>query len=285
MFARGQPGGRPFGGSRKCASVKAAGDPLEVHSIDQQGMRFEPRITALPAGSTVRFGNSDPDLHNVHIGNEFNRGVAPGEPPTSRPPSRESIASSAISMAHMPPTSSERFRVGHYLRSYPRFRFENVPPGRYQLRVWHEMGEPQERDVDVSARPVVLNDIVVKEGVNPTTIGAGETVCATGCEPWPLVIDRIAVTLAASLDAAGRSEAAERCPPGAGRLYRDFEASGMDAAIRVHLGQDRAADWKAFCKTSPIPRAGRRRYRALAGCARADPSLARSREGVERIEP
>ncbi len=167
------------------------------------------------------------------------------------------------------------------------FRFENVPPGRYQLRVWHEMGEPQERDVDVSARPVVLNDIVVKEGVNPTTIGAGETVCATGCEPWPLVIDRIAVTLAASLDAAGRSEAAERAVPLAqDAFYRDFEASGMDAAIRVHLGQDRAATGRPSARRHRYHVRGRRRFRALAGRARADPSrLARSRKGVERIEP
>jgi periplasmic iron binding protein len=230
----------PIGAS---ASPQTGGDPAVVHLIDQQGMRFEPRITALQAGETIRFGNSDPDLHNVHVGKDFNRGIAPGTTADftpNRPGIHRVVCDVHSHMRAYLVVGGSRWvtacgRTGA-------FRFQDVPPGRYRLEVWHEMGAPQEREMEVNITPVELPEIVVKEGINPTTAADRDLICATGCEPWPLVIDRIAVTLAASLDAAGRPDATERAVPLAqDAFYRDFEASGMDAAIRVHLGQERAS--------------------------------------------
>ena len=100
------------------------------------------------------------------------------------------------------------------------------------------------------------------------------------------MIDRIAVTLAASLDAAGRSDAAERAVPLAqDAFYRDFEASGMDTGHprASRSGPRREAGGPASGRHRHDAR-GRCRLRALSGRARSDAArVARSREGVGEL--
>jgi high-affinity iron transporter len=122
------------------------------------------------------------------------------------------------------------------------FRFRDVPAGRYRLQLWHEMGAPATRDVKVEGKDVDLGTLVLDEGPNAVTANDRELVCVKGCEPWPLVLDRISVTLPTSLEAAQRPGSAGRAVPLVqDAFYRDFEASGMGTAVRVHLGRDRAA--------------------------------------------
>jgi uncharacterized protein involved in high-affinity Fe2+ transport len=110
------------------------------------------------------------------------------------------------------------------------------------LRIWHEMGAPLERELTVDGSTLELGTIAVKEGSNPLTAVDREQVCEKGCEPWPLVIDRIAVTLSSSFDAAVHRETSGSAVSLAqDAFYRDFEASGMATAIRVHLGRERAS--------------------------------------------
>jgi len=86
-----------------------------------------------------------------------------------------------------------------------------------------------------------LGTLMAREGSNPATAGDRAQICKTGCEPWPLVIDRLSLTLAESLEASQRPATADRALPLAQDAYfRDFEASGMKMAIRLHLGHDRA---------------------------------------------
>ncbi len=216
------------------------------HFIDQRGLRFAPRVVAMRVGEVLRFGNADPELHNVHIqgsGVVFNQSVAP-----------------AASVEFVP-TKSGVFRVVCDVHTHMRafivvvdgpwvtacggaraFRFHDVPAGRYRVHVWHEMGAPLTRDVEVNESEIDLGTLALEEGPNPVTAKDRELVCEKGCEPWPLVLDRISMTLAASLDAAQRPASASRAVPLVqDALYRDFEASGMGTAVRVHLGRDRAA--------------------------------------------
>ena len=103
------------------------------------------------------------------------------------------------------------------------------------------MGTPLTRDVEVQGKEVDLGTLVLEEGPNALTANDRDLVCVKGCEPWPLVLDRISVTLATSLDAAQRPGSAERAVPLVqDAFYRDFEASGMGTAVRVHLGRERA---------------------------------------------
>lgn len=218
----------------------------EIHTIDQRGLRFEPRIVALSVGDTLRFGNGDPELHNVHIlgkGVSFNRGVPP--------------AGNVDFVPDQPGLLRVVCDIHNHMRAYVvvgrtpwvvacdrtgRFRFRDVPPGRYRLHLWHEMGAPLEREIVVTGSLVDVGALVAPAGENAETSEDREQVCEKGCEPWPMVIDRIALTLASSLEAAQRPDAAAGAVPLAqDAYYRDFEASGMDAAIRTHLGIERSA--------------------------------------------
>lgn len=217
-----------------------------VHEVGQRGLRFEPRVVAVRAGEVVRFGNSDPELHDVHVqgpGVDFNRGVAPAGAADFVPERAGVLRVLCDVHSHMrafvvvgtSPWVAACDRAGA-------FRFRGVPEGRYRLHVWHEMGAPLDRDVEVRGAIMDLGTVAVTEGPNPVTADDREQVCEKGCEPWPLVIDRIAVTLAAGLDAAQRPASSGRAVPLVqDAFYRDFGASGMDAAVRVHLGLDRAA--------------------------------------------
>ena len=231
----------PIGAATSAASAVAT----EPHFIDQRGLRFEPRVVAMRVGEVLRFGNADPELHNVHIqgaGVVFNQGVAPA------------------GSVEFVPDKSGVFRVVCDVHTHMRafivvgdspwvttcggsgvFRFRDVPEGRYQLHVWHELGTPLTRDVEVHGKEVDVGTLVLEEGLNASTAKDRELVCVKGCEPWPLVLDRISVTLATSLDAAQRPGTAGRAVPLVqDAFYRDFEASGMGTAVRVHLGRDRA---------------------------------------------
>jgi len=133
-------------------------------TIDQRDLRFVPRVLALSPGSTVEFLNSDPLLHNVFSppgpGPGFDLGVyARGE----RREIRFSEAGGHVILCHIHPemlayvvivdspyrTTSDR--EGH-------FRFEGIPAGPYELRVWHRRLDSPRLPIEVtSLSPVTLD--------------------------------------------------------------------------------------------------------------------------------
>jgi plastocyanin len=111
--------------------------------MDQKECVFTPRVVVVPAGGTVEFLNSDRLLHNVKGGGKQNS-----------PFNRAQPHARSISIAFRSP---EILRVDCDLHSWMRgwvvvaehpyyavtneegeFAFDNVPPGKYQLVVWHE---------------------------------------------------------------------------------------------------------------------------------------------------
>lgn len=116
---------------------------LPPAKMDQQQCSFTPRVVIVPAGGTVEFLNSDRLLHNV-------KSVGKGNPPFNRAqPHARTIAFSF--------KQPELLRVDCDLHSWMRgwvvvaehpfyavtnargeFSLENVPPGKYTLRVWQE---------------------------------------------------------------------------------------------------------------------------------------------------
>jgi hypothetical protein len=62
------------------ATTTDASPSTDSRFIDQRGLRSEPWVIAMQAGEVLRFGNADPELHNVHLqgaGVVFNQSVAP----------------------------------------------------------------------------------------------------------------------------------------------------------------------------------------------------------------
>jgi plastocyanin len=126
--------------------------PVEM---DQQGCVFTPRVVLVPAGGTVNFLNSDRLLHNLHA-----------RPSANRPFNRTQPKGRTIPITF---TEPEIVRIDCDLHSWMRgwvvvgehpyyavtnaegeFRLDDVPAGRYTLKLWHETLGTTTREVVVA---------------------------------------------------------------------------------------------------------------------------------------
>jgi plastocyanin len=137
--------------------------PASATPMDQKECVFVPRVVIVPAAGTVEFLNSDRLLHNLHsVSREnpsFNRTQPKGRTIPITFPKPEIVRVDCDLHAWM--------RAWVVVAAHPfyaltdaqgRFRLDNVPPGQYTLRVWHErLGE--------LSRPVTVAD-----GGAPVTI-------------------------------------------------------------------------------------------------------------------
>jgi plastocyanin len=124
------------------AGSKGPSQPTTV-KMDQKQCEFVPRVVVVPTGGTVEFLNSDRLLHNVRSNGRENS-----------PFNRAQPHARTIAIAFKSP---EILRVDCDLHSWMRawvvvtehpfyaitsedgeFVFDNVPPGKYTLQVWHE---------------------------------------------------------------------------------------------------------------------------------------------------
>ncbi len=225
--------------NRSSPPPSAAVVEAEVALIDQYGLQFTPRVQAIALGQTVRFTNADTETHNVHIGNEFNASMSPGQPRSFTPT--------------VPGVYTLLCDVHSHMRGYlivadtpwvrvcsreGQFRFDDVPAGRYVLKIWHEMGAPVRKEV------IVSGDDPVDLGTLALTVPAVLTQGGGPAAPvllWSQVIEKIGLLLASSLDAAVRPGGLKTARTLAEDAYWGaFEASDMETAVRVHLGFTRA---------------------------------------------
>ncbi len=124
------------------ASATAPAPAAKVE-MDQNGCVFVPRVVVVPAGGTVDFLNSDRLLHNIHatpkLNVSFNR---------TQPKSRTIPVTFAKPEIVRINCDLHSWMVGWVVVSaHPyyaitgadgQFSFDNLPPGKYDLHVWHE---------------------------------------------------------------------------------------------------------------------------------------------------
>jgi len=116
--------------------------------VDQQGFQFVPETTAIAAGDSVKFNNSDDSVHNIMSndgGKPFNVNMGKGDthvqqfnqPGGLEKPVRIGCIYHGGMRAWIYVFDHSWFTVtpadGH-------FRFENVPPGTYTLGIAHPAG-------------------------------------------------------------------------------------------------------------------------------------------------
>lgn len=116
--------------------------PVETRVVTE-GKAFVPRIVVVPVGSTVKFPNNDPFNHNVFSLTEqgafdlglYGRGEEKGATFT-RPAVIRVYCNVHAQMSALVVVRDN----GLWARpgSDGSFRFAQVPPGAYQLHVWHE---------------------------------------------------------------------------------------------------------------------------------------------------
>ncbi|MEK7407543.1 MAG: DUF2012 domain-containing protein [Acidobacteriota bacterium] len=138
--------------------------PKEPAAIDQVKMVFIPHVLPVVLGTTVKFLNSDPVLHNVftpsRAGNKFNLGTWPkGE---AKSYTFDKVGDVRL-LCNVHP-EMEAFVVvlanPYFAKTGPdgSYSIPNVPAGKYTLKVWHEKLKFPAQEVAVpAAGDVVAN--------------------------------------------------------------------------------------------------------------------------------
>jgi plastocyanin len=147
--------------------------PHRTAQMLQKGKKFVPHILAIPAGTTVEFPNFDPIFHNAFSnfsGQPFDTGLyAPG---TSQRVlfKREGIVRvfcnihatmTAVIVVTKSPYVAVTTKAGE-------FRIEGVPPGEYQMRIFHERAREDAlnalaRVVSIAQETVSLQPVRISE--------------------------------------------------------------------------------------------------------------------------
>jgi plastocyanin len=121
----------------------AAAAPAGKVEMDQNGCVFVPRVVVVPAGGTVDFLNSDRLLHNIHATPQLNVSFNRTQPKDRTIP--VTFAKPEIVRINC---DLHSWMIGWVVvAAHPyyaitgangQFSFDNLPPGKYELHVWHE---------------------------------------------------------------------------------------------------------------------------------------------------
>ena len=153
-------------------AVSSLGNGRRVEML-QKDKHFIPHVLAIPVGTTVDFPNADPIFHNAFSnfsGQPFDVGLYP--PGTSKSFTFKhkgmvrvfcNIHSTMSAIIAVLPT--QWYVVTQYSGQY---NIPNVPPGDYQLRIFHERALPEivqflERRITVSESGLTLPLISISE--------------------------------------------------------------------------------------------------------------------------
>lgn len=138
--------------------------PRQV-SVLTEGKEFRPRVTVVPAGSTVVFPNNDPFNHNVFSGSAegaFDLGLY------GRGQSRQTRFNrpAVIRVYCNVHATMAAFIVVRDNPYYARpsadgsFSIAGVPPGRYTLHAWHERAPEVKQEIEVGT--TALEDLAIQ---------------------------------------------------------------------------------------------------------------------------
>jgi plastocyanin len=140
--------------------------PSTPTKVDQKGCVYIPHVTAVMAGSPVRFMTSDATTHNVHAvpsnNRQWNESQASGAAPLEHSFAREEVAFPVKCNLHpwmrayVAVLSHPYFQVTGKDGS---FELRNVPPGTYTLIAWHEFYGTTERNITISPKQEQSVDI------------------------------------------------------------------------------------------------------------------------------
>lgn len=140
-------------------SGKTFPPPTQHPVIDQRGLVFQPHLTAVLAGTTVDFLNSDSVAHNVFwtsIGGNKKLGHNLGTWPKGERKSFKFDTPGAVPIlcnvhpemsAYLVVVSTPYFAISDQTGNY---KIENVPDGSYTVVAWHEGAKSQSKPMAVS---------------------------------------------------------------------------------------------------------------------------------------
>jgi len=151
--------------------VPGAPAPSKPAGMDQRKMQFIPHVLPIVAGTTVAFLNSDPTPHNVFSpdNEKYNLGTWPqGQKKDYTFDKCRKTPCVYTQLCRVHP-EMEGFIVvlqNPYFAVTAKdgkYEIKDVPPGSYQLAVWHEKGKAAPKPVVVDATKPAVVDFVVKK--------------------------------------------------------------------------------------------------------------------------
>lgn len=144
------------------------GKPAE---IDQRSFQFNPHVLPVVAGTTVKFLNSDPTAHNVFSpdNEKYNLGTWPqGETKNHEFTKCQKFPCVYTQLCRVHP-EMEGFVVVLQNPYFAvtgkdgKYEIKDVPPGSYQIGVWHPKGKAAAKPVVVdAAKPAVVDFVTQK---------------------------------------------------------------------------------------------------------------------------
>lgn len=145
------------------ASAPGQFTPQQIPQLDQRDIRFQPHVLPVVLGTTVKFLNSDDVQHNVFTPSEAGDFFNLGTWPKGRSKNYTFAKMGKVELL---------CNVHHEMHGYilvlqnpffavsekgGNFRIENVPPGSYTLKVWHEHAQATPKPIQVSAGILTVN--------------------------------------------------------------------------------------------------------------------------------
>jgi plastocyanin len=141
------------------------GTPINT-TLRQRNRHFEPEILVIPVGSTVSFPNADPIFHNVFSlskNKQFDLGYYPAGETRTVKFDRSGLVQvychlhADMSAAILVLPTASWTRPAHD----GSFSLPDVPPGTYELVVWHRSGGFFRRRVTVSSGETLAIELVI----------------------------------------------------------------------------------------------------------------------------
>jgi len=142
-----------------------------IATLNQTGQRFEPEMIVVPAGSSVSFPNSDPIFHNVFSLSKtkaFDLGFYPERETRLVKFNKPGVVQV---FCHLHPDMNATILVvpnAWYTRPTENgaFTFSSIPPGTYQVVVWHQSAGFFSKRIQVSEKGVARVSIEIPVALN-----------------------------------------------------------------------------------------------------------------------
>lgn len=121
-------------------------------TLDQQGCKYVPHVLLFPAGSTVKINNDDGILHNIHTYSTKNPPINRAQPKFKKTIEEKFSDPEVIKVTCDAHGWMQGWFISqdnpYYVKTDANgnFKLTDVPPGDYEVKVWHgKLGEKTQK--------------------------------------------------------------------------------------------------------------------------------------------